>query len=238
MNPHHELREAIAAGVSERERELVAWRRAEERTHWERLQRRRGKQLGDREYRSRREWAELYERQGRQRSSWRKTPAGCWGAGAGGARWGAARVRRGAAGERESARTVARGAGAAAPAGAGGVGKNALRGGAGDRARGGRSLPKRHGRVGGTGRGGGEDGRLGRPYSLRSPIDHWKLRSFAEQERLQQVREVEGEAAYQERRRAWEKANQPLVPSRFPSDRPQHRGPEQGGPERDSGPSR
>ena len=50
---------------------------------------------------------------------------------------------------------------------------------------------------------------------------------------------IEGEAAYQERKRAWETASQPLVPSRFPShDRPQHRGPERGGPERDYGPSR
>ena len=41
------------------------------------------------------------------------------------------------------------------------------------------------------------------------------------------------------RKRVWERASQPLVPSRFPShDRPQRRGPERGGPERDSGPSR
>ena len=33
-------------------------------------------------------------------------------------------------------------------------------------------------------------------------VDHWKLRSFAEQE---QVREVYGEQAYQERKRAWER---------------------------------
>ena len=35
------------------------------------------------------------------------------------------------------------------------------------------------------------------------PIDHWKLRSFAEQERLEQVREIYGEQAYEERKRAW-----------------------------------
>ncbi len=58
------------------------------------------------------------------------------------------------------------------------------------------------------------------------PIDHWKLRSFAVLERLEQVREICGEQAYEERKRAWERASQPLVPSRFPShDRPQHRGP-------------
>ena len=71
------------------------------------------------------------------------------------------------------------------------------------------------------------------------PVDHWKLRSFADQERLQQVREIYGEQAYEKRKRAWERASQPLVPSRFPShDKPQRRGPERGGPERDSGPSR
>ena len=51
--------------------------------------------------------------------------------------------------------------------------------------------------------------------------------------RLEQVREIYGEQAYEERKRAWERASQPLVPSRFPShDRPEHRG-----PERDNGPS-
>ena len=75
------------------------------------------------------------------------------------------------------------------------------------------------------------------PYD--PPGDHWKLRSFAEQEQLEQVREVYGEQVYEERKRARERASQPLVPSRFPSrDRPQRRGPEPGGPERDSGPSR
>ena len=71
------------------------------------------------------------------------------------------------------------------------------------------------------------------------PIDHWKLRSSAEQERLEQVQEIYGEQAYEERKRAWERASPPLVLSRFPShDRPQRRGPERGGPERDYGPSR
>ena len=39
----------------------------EKRTHWERLQRRRGKELGDLELRSRREWTEFYGCQCRQR---------------------------------------------------------------------------------------------------------------------------------------------------------------------------
>ena len=71
------------------------------------------------------------------------------------------------------------------------------------------------------------------------PIDHWEFRSFADQERLEQVREIYGEQAYEERKPAWERASPPLVPSRFPShDRPQRLGPERGGPERDCGPSR
>ena len=70
-------------------------------------------------------------------------------------------------------------------------------------------------------------------------VEDWRVRAYAEQERMDQVREVDGEEAYQKRKRAWERASQPLVPSRFPShDRPQRRGPERGGPERDSGPSR
>ena len=32
------------------------------------------------------------------------------------------------------------------------------------------------------------------PYN--PPVGHWKLRSFADQERLQQVREIYGEQAY------------------------------------------
>ena len=35
--------------------------------------------------------------------------------------------------------------------------------------------------------------------------DKWKLRSYAEQERLKQVREVYGEQAYEEQKRAWER---------------------------------
>ena len=49
------------------QRERVAWQRAEERTHWEQLQRRRGKALGELEKRSKREWSALYGRHQRQR---------------------------------------------------------------------------------------------------------------------------------------------------------------------------
>ena len=58
-------------------------------------------------------------------------------------------------------------------------------------------------------------------------------------DRAAAVMAATAEAAYQERRRVWERASQPLVPSRFPShDKPQRCGPERGGPERDYGPSR
>ena len=84
--------------------------------------------------------------------------SGTWNAGAGGS------GRSFTAAKADSGRSWRK-----TPAGCWGAGENALRGSVGDRARGGRSLPKRHGRVGGTGRGGGEDGWLGRPCSLRSP---------------------------------------------------------------------
>ena len=57
----------------------MAWRRAEERAHWKRLQRRRGKELGDLEHQSRREWAELYGHQGRQREQLAKDGRGVLG---------------------------------------------------------------------------------------------------------------------------------------------------------------
>ena len=45
----------------------MAWQRAEERGHWARYQRGRGKALGELESRSKREWSALYGRQQRQR---------------------------------------------------------------------------------------------------------------------------------------------------------------------------
>ena len=51
---------------------------------------------------------------------------------------------------------------------------------------------------------------------------------------MEQVREIDGEQAYEKMRRAVERASQPLAPSQFPS----REGPECGGPERDYGPSR
>ena len=154
MNPHREPREAIAAGVTPREREGVAWRRAEERTHWERLQRRRGKKLGDLERRSRREWVEL----------------------------GKAHF--------EEVRAIEPGAG------------EAYRGGM----EGSEEWAEVAARTGGW----------GVHIHYGPPVDHWKLRSSAEQVRLEQVREIYGEQAYEERKRAWERASQPLVPLAVP----------------------
>ena len=82
MSPQREQREAIPAGRDGwggPERERVAWRRAEERAHWEQLQRRRGKALGELEKRSKREWSALYGRHQRQREQLAKDCRGVLG---------------------------------------------------------------------------------------------------------------------------------------------------------------
>ena len=66
------------------------------------------------------------------------------------------------------------------------------------------------------------------------PIDGFALRRSVMQERMDQMREIDGEQAYEKMRLAVEKANQRRSAAQFPSrDRP-----ERGGPERDFGPSR
>ena len=67
MSPQQEPREVIPAQREGPERERVAWHRAEERMHWERIQQWRRQDLGKLERRSKREWSELYGRQERQR---------------------------------------------------------------------------------------------------------------------------------------------------------------------------
>ena len=91
MSPQREPREVIPAEREGPERERVAWQRAEERMHWERIQQWRRQDLGKLERRSKWEWSELYGRQERQRqgSSWRKTAMGCWGASGLGGSWAA-----------------------------------------------------------------------------------------------------------------------------------------------------
>ena len=82
MSPQREEREAIPAGRDGwggPERERVAWQRAEERAHWEQLQRRRGKALGELEKRSKREWSALYGRHQRQREQLAKDCRGVLG---------------------------------------------------------------------------------------------------------------------------------------------------------------
>ena len=66
---------------------------------------------------------------------------------------------RGGPGTHGSAGALPCGVGASATMGAGLTGKSTFGSGAGDRAQGGISVPQRHGRVEGTGLGGGEDGR-------------------------------------------------------------------------------
>ena len=74
MSPQREPREAIPA-----EREGPERERAEERTYWEQLRRRRGEELGERERRSKREWSKLYGRQERQREQLAKDCRGMLG---------------------------------------------------------------------------------------------------------------------------------------------------------------
>ena len=64
-------------------------------------------------------------------------------------------------------------------------------------------------------------------------IDWYTLNRRVWEERMEQVRELDGEKAYEKMRRAVERASQPLTLSQFPS----HDGPERRGPERDFGPA-
>ena len=71
------------------------------------------------------------------------------------------------------------------------------------------------------------------------PVDWYRineLKHSVSEERLEQVREIDGEQAYEKMRRAVEKASQEKA--RQVESRPERRGPERGGPERDYGPSR
>lgn len=63
LHPDREPRQRIPAGAPGAAREQVAWERAEELQHWARLQTQRAKWLAERSPRWRREWADLYGRQ-------------------------------------------------------------------------------------------------------------------------------------------------------------------------------
>ena len=70
------------------------------------------------------------------------------------------------------------------------------------------------------------------------PIER-DVRRTVRAERMELVRELDGEQAYEKMRRAVERASQPPTPSQFPSRKgPERSGPKRGGPERDFGPSR
>ena len=65
------------------------------------------------------------------------------------------------------------------------------------------------------------------------PVDWYRLTHLVLEERMEQVREIDGEQAYEKMRRAVERASQPVRTSQFPSRKgPERRGPERGGPER------
>ena len=80
--------------------------------------------------------------------------------------------------------------------------------------------------------------------SYRRPDEFYRLKYSMLEERLEQVREIDGEQAYEKMRRAVEKASQEKArqvewarQERARQSR-ERRGPERGGPERDYGPSR
>ena len=255
MSPQREQREAIPAGRDGwggPERERVAWQRAEEREDWEQLQRRRGKALGELEKRSKREWSALYGRHQRQREQLAKDCRGVlgrfrlWRELGGGVREIGGAIR----GDKEV------------------LGR--FRAELEDRLRWERVLlGKEHSeavrgveRKAGAGYRGGMEGSEERAHeaartdgiSVRygsRPVDWYRLRHLVLDERMEKVREIDGEQAYEKMRRAVEKASQveraiqverasqPVRTSRFPSrKRPERGGTERGGPERDYGPSR
>ena len=97
------------------------------------------------------------------------------------------------------------------------------------------------------------DGLLLRDYGSR-PVDWYRLKRSMLEERLEQVREIDGEQAYEKMRRAVETASQEKASQEKASQEKarqvewarqerarqsrERRGPERGGPERDFGPSR
>ena len=86
--------------------------------------------------------------------------------------------------------------------------------------------------------------------SYRRPDEFYRLKYSMLEERMEQVREIDGEQAYEKMMRAVEKASQEKAmqverarqverSSQLPArKKPERSGPERGGPERDYGPSR
>ena len=263
MNPQQEEREAIPAGRDGwggPERERVAWQRAEERTHWARFEQERRKALGELEGRSKREWSALYGRHERQREQLGKDCRGVlgrfrlWRELGGGVReiGGAVRGRtevlegfRAELADRLRRERVS-------------LGK--------EHSEAARESESKAGEFYGGGMEGSEkrareaarsDGLLLESY--RRPDEFYNLKYLMLEERLEQVREIDGEQAYEKMRRAVEKASQEKASQEKASQEKarqverarlewarqetarqsrERRGPERGGPERDFGPSR
>ena len=79
----------------------------------------------------------------------------------------------------------------------------------------------------------------GRSAHYDPSINWYTLNRRVWEERMEQVREIDGEQAYEKMRRAVERASQPLRTSQVSSHGgPERSGPKRGGPERDFGPSR
>ena len=76
LNPEREPRQTIPPGRSGWEQRTVSWQRGEERLRWERMQGGRGERLRDLERRTGRGWAELYGRQDQQREQLAKDGRG------------------------------------------------------------------------------------------------------------------------------------------------------------------
>ena len=268
MNPQQQERQAIPAGRDGwggPDRERVAWKRAEERWEWEQLQRRRGQALGELEQRSKREWSALYGRHQQQREQLAKD---CRGA------LGRFRLWRELGGKVREIGGAIRGD------------KEVLgrfRAELEDRLRWQRvSLGKEHSEaVRGIESKAGEFYRVGLEGSEKRARDAartdgisvrygWRRNQFDTfkysmlEERLEQVREIDGELAYGKMRRALEKASQQEKASQEEARQARQvegarqverarleramqetarqsrgrRGPKRGGPERDFGPSR
>ena len=229
--------------LGEEEREQVAWQRAEERGDWEQLQRRRGKALGELEKRSKREWSALYGRHGRQREQLAKNCRGVlgrfrlWRELGGGVReiGGAIRGQTEVLGrfraELEDRLRWER-------VSLGKAHSEAVRG-----------IESKAGEFYRVGRGGSEkrareaarsDGLL-LSYGSR-PVDWYRineLKHSVSEERLEQVREIDGEQAYEKMRRAVEKASQEKARQvEWARQERARQSRERRGPERDFGPSR
>ena len=243
-----EQREAIPAGRDGwggPERERVAWQRAEERGDWEQLQRRRGKALGELEKRSKREWSALYGRHQRQREQLAKDCRGMLGRfrawrelggklrEIGGTIRGRTEVLGRFRAELETRQRLER-------VSLGKAHSEAVR-----------KIESLAGRVYRNGMEGAE-GRTREAvrrdglsvYDRYRGEDWYRLTNSVSEERLEQVREIDGEQPYEKMRRAVEKASQEKArqverSSQLPAlKKPERRGPERGGPERDFGPSR